>query len=257
MSRSCAARLDVPVRQAKHPLDVVAFRVRLELAQRNRPGAVEHPRHCAVGGAFHEDRRRQLIDGDGIGGEHRKPLGHVAQLADVAGPVVGAQRLPPPRVDRRGGPAVRVQKRLRGTGPRAWHSSRRSRSGGTSTVPWPGGSRGLRGIVRLEPVPRDRGWWRRGCARRPARSSSRRCAALVRPRGRAAVSTAARSMSPISSRKSVPPSACFEEPRFMAFASVNAPRRVPEELVLDQLRREWPRSSGLMNGPARRARSGR
>jgi hypothetical protein len=76
---------------------------------------------------------------------------------------------------------------------------------------------------------RDRDWSRRRCARRtrprldpPTGRTRDSC------RARSSLACISRGMSPISSRKRVPPVACTSRPSLSVLASVNAPRTCPK-----------------------------
>ena len=85
---------------------------------------------------------------------------------------------------------------------------------------------------------------RRARARRPRGRASRRCAAPGRPRARAAGAPAApSSMSPISSRNSVPPSASSKRPGLAVLASVKAPRAWPNSSSSTR----WARDRGAVD----------
>ena len=83
---------------------------------------------------------------------------------------------------------------------------------------------------RASAAPRlaGRGSSRRRRARRPSPVACRRRARTRAPAARAAAWPGAGGSSPISSRKSVPPSACSKRPLRCAIAPVNAPRSWPK-----------------------------
>ena len=83
--------------------------------------------------------------------------------------------------------------------------------------------------ARRDHRPRGRGWSRRRCARRPAcvRVPPRRSNSCSW-RTRSSFGCSSSGMSPISSRKSVPPSASSKRPMRCAMAPVNAPRSWPK-----------------------------
>ena len=90
-------------------------------------------------------------------------------------------------------------------------------------------------LAVLRPSPRGRGWSRRRAARRSRPRPRRRSAARGAPGARAAASAGSRA----AARRSRRGTACRRRPARAgpvraAFASVNAPARVTEQLALDQ-----------------------
>ena len=98
-----------------------------------------------------------------------------------------------------------------------------------------GGSRGPRGSCPRARAARGRGWWPRRCARRSAAGACRRRGGTRRPAStRSSFACVAGVMSPISSRNSVPPSACSKRPARWRSAPVKAPRSWPNSSRLEQ-----------------------
>ena len=189
------------------------------------------------------DPRMRQADGVGVDlgpiRQQHRTLDRVAQLAHVAGPRVGCgcgRRRPRGEPDAR--PPELARELARGSARRAAAmSSRRSRSGGSAIVDHVrGGSRGPRGtrpraIARLEVAVRggddahvdaDRLACRRR-ARTRAPASTRRSFACGRG-----------GMSPISSRKSVPPSRLLEAADALRVRAGERAALVTEELGLEQ-----------------------
>ena len=91
--------------------------------------------------------------------EDREPLGQVAELADVARPVVACQ--PPCRLGielEMGGPCILAAKDSANVLNNSGRSSRRSFSAGRSTAPRRGDTRGLRGTCPRGPASAGAGW---------------------------------------------------------------------------------------------------
>ena len=174
--------------------------------------------------------------------EDRGPLDHRGELADVARPGVLDQQADVlgRRRQRRhaeplGGPEREVRGQRRDVREALAQRGQVDREDG-QPVP-----EVLAGTGRRRPSPRGRGGSRRRSARRRDRPARRRPARTGRPGGRAAAGpgrpAAARR---ISSRNSVPPSARSNQPLRSPTAPVKLPRLVPEQLGVDQLRRDRP-----------------
>ena len=130
--------------------------------------------------------------------------------------------------------SARAARRTEAECPRRARAGAAARSGCPSSD-----SRGPRGTRRAPPSPRGRGWWRTGCARRPGPAACRRRARTRRSCStRSSATCVLGEMSPISSRKRVPPSAASKRPFLRATAPVKAPRSWPnssdEQQRLDQ-----------------------
>ena len=203
----------------------------LSVRRRPAPDArrVATARRRRRAGARHADG--QLALGDEVAvDENAGALDHVAQLADVAFP-----RAPP--ASSRSAPGVRPEHRLLQALARLAHE----RGGQIRNVLAPIAQRRQLHLDDVEAVVEvaaeaaggrlrraDRGWSRRSRARRPAARRATRRAAPRRARARAAASPARDGgSSPISSRKSVPPSASSNRPGLLSVAPVNAPRTWP------------------------------
>ena len=183
-------------------------------------------------------RRSALLRLRPFGQQHRA-LDRVLQLADVARPVVAHQELQ--RVGRRARRAASSARRRSGAG-RSWRAPgcrpcARAAAACRSTRR-SAGSTGPRGTARSPPSPAGRGWWRRSRGRRrgcvrvpPSRSNSCSC------RTRRIFACVFALMSPTSSRKSVPPSACSKRPTRCLSAPVNAPFSWPKSS--DSRRFSW------------------
>src|SRR5258708_25692343 len=79
---------DVPVGALQDHLDVLLLALRLECVQRKYARTVRKTEKADLFTSLfvvRNDSRRQLFDGDRIGGEYRHLLGDVSELAYVAG----------------------------------------------------------------------------------------------------------------------------------------------------------------------------
>ena len=172
-----------------------------------------------------------------VAGRHQHgALDGVVELAHVARPGMGEQRLQRLRLEAGAGSCGSAARAPRGSAGRAAECPRAARAAaGRGSRPCSGGRAGPGGSGRRRP--------RR--ARSALVAEIRRTSDAARPRGADALELAglqhAQELAPagvggtlpISSRKSVPPSASSKRPTRSARASVNAPLHVAEELALE------------------------
>ncbi len=186
-------------------------------------------------------------------GQDGQPLDQVLQLAHVAGPGVFLQRLHAGfhqlhvavvaarcTCSGRSAPAAEYRR-----GARAAAAARCApRSGGTTS---------LRGTCPRPPSSAGRGWWRRSRAR-PLLSTATRLPAGSRapPESAAAPTGNSSSMSPISSRNTVPRFAASNTPTRSRSAPVNAPRMAPNSSLSSSDGAIEPQSTGTNAWSARR-----
>ena len=163
-------------------------------------------------------------------------LMHVLELAHVAGPAGAEQRSRASSVSRtRPEPEPRcaadvAEVRGQERDVLAPLAQRRAPGAGRPLRRW---YRSARKRPRLRPPPAGRGWWPPACARPPVPGSrARRAGSRPAASTRSSLGCSASGSSPISSRKSVPPSATSNLPARSRVAPVKAPGDVAEQLAL-------------------------
>ena len=239
MPSTSAARFLSPRELLERRQDQLALRPRrstmptcdAQHAPRRRPST---PGVAASGTGRSSGRRSRRVGEDG------RALDDVAQLAHVARPgqLAQALRAPPSRPALLGCP--RAGSARRGSARPAARCRRRARAaaaGGSGRRS--AGRAGPRAACRPRPPARVAVRGRDRRARRPGSPPSRR------PASRRAISSTRSSftwsssgISVISSRNSVPPSACSKKPAPAPVGAGEAPALVAEQLALDQGRRD-------------------